>query len=409
MGQTASDEHIVSARAAGLRYVSDAMPGIRRKRHGRGFTYIGPDGQVIRDRASLRRFRSLVIPPAWTEVWICAIPDGHIQVTARDGRGRKQYRYHPSFREVRDGTKFERMFVMSQVLWRIRERVERDVARADLPREKVLATVIWLLERTLIRVGSRELTKMNKSFGLTTLRRRHVAVEGWKMRFEFRGKSGVAHAVAVTDRRIARIVQRCQELPGQELFQYLDDSGRRQTVDAEDVNAYLRETTGEDITAKDFRTWAGTMLAAESLRRMGPASSKREAERNIVKAIDQTAARLGNTRAVCRKYYIHPALLDAYREGVVLPPPPASEPSPKRRSGKQRARLRRHEVEVLEFLRKRVVRRGPQLVSLNGVETEQATDPMDVPIASDVPATLPPEEPSAPEPAGDASGDAEQR
>lgn len=373
MGQTASEEHIHSARAAGLRYVSDAMPGIRRKRHGRGFTYIGPDGQVVRDRAELKRFRSLVIPPAWTDVWICATPDGHIQVTARDGRGRKQYRYHPSFREVRDGTKFERMFVMSQVLWRIRERVERDVARPDLPREKVLATVIWLLERTLIRVGSRELTKMNKSFGLTTLRRRHVAIEGWKMRFEFRGKSGVAHAVAVTDRRIARIVQRCQELPGQELFQYLDDTGRRQSVDAEDVNAYLRETTGEDVTAKDFRTWAGTMLAADALRRMGPASSKREAERNIVKAIDQTAARLGNTRAVCRKYYIHPALLDAYREGVVLPPPPPSESTPTRRSGKQHAKLRRHEVEVLEFLRRRTASRTPVVLSLNGEESESPT------------------------------------
>ena len=352
MGQIALQEHIVSATAAGLRYVTDAMPGIRRQRHGRGFTYIGPDGRTIRDRAQIRRFRALVIPPAWTDVWICPDPDGHLQVTARDARGRKQYRYHPSFRAHRDDTKFERMFAMSEVVWKIRRRVERDVMLEGLPREKVLATVIWLLERTLIRVGSRELTKLNKSYGLTTLRRRHVAIEGWKLRFEFRGKSGVEHAVAVTDRRIARIVQHCQELPGQELFKYVDDAGRRQSVNAEDVNAYLRETTGEDITAKDFRTWAGTMLAADALRCMGPARSKREAERNINRAVDETAARLGNTRAVCRKYYIHPVLLDAYRAGDVLPQPPASPRTPRRRKT-QRARLRRHEVEVLAFLQSR--------------------------------------------------------
>ncbi len=356
MGQIALQEHMVSATAAGLRYVTDAMPGIRRHRHGRGFTYIGPDGRTIRDRAQLRRFRALVIPPAWTDVWICAEPDGHLQVTARDARGRKQYRYHPGFRAHRDDTKFERMFVMSDVLWKIRRRVERDVALEGLPREKVLATVIWLLERTLIRIGSRELTKMNKSYGLTTMRRRHVAVEGWKLRFEFRGKSGVEHAVAVTDRRIARIVQHCQELPGQELFKYVDDAGRRLSVDAEDVNAYLRETTGEEITAKDFRTWAGTMLAADALRRMGVARTQRDAERNINRAIDQTAARLGNTRAVCRKYYIHPVLLDAYRAGEVLPPSPPPARTPRRRS-KQNARLRKHEVEVLAFLQSRKGRR----------------------------------------------------
>lgn len=350
MSQRTFDEHVVSATEAGLRYVTDAMPGIRRRRHGRGFTYITPDGQIVRDRAVLDRLRGLVIPPAWTDVWICAVPDGHLQVTARDGRGRKQYRYHPSFRDRRDGTKFERLFVMRDVLWKIRERVERDVALPRLPRQKVLATVIWLLERTLIRVGTQELTKANNSYGLTTLRRRHVRIDGSKLRFEFRGKSGIEHSVSVADRRISRIVQRCQELPGQELFKYLDDEGRRQTVAAEDVNAYLRETTGEDITAKDFRTWAGTMLAAAALRRMGPASSTREAERNIVRAIDETASRLGNTRTVCRKYYVHPELITAYREGVVLPPEPETPWQP--RSG-ELAKLRRHEEEVLAFLESR--------------------------------------------------------
>jgi DNA topoisomerase-1 len=340
-----------SAAAAGLRYVTDAMPGIRRQRHGRGFTYIGPDGEVIRSRESLHRFRALVIPPAWTEVWICPHEDGHLQVTARDARGRKQYRYHPHFRKHRDGTKFERMFDLSDVLWKIRERVESDIAKEGLPRDKIMATVVWLLETTLIRIGSDEYRKANKSFGLTTLRRRHVAVVGSELRFEFRGKSGIQHAVSVTDKRIARIVQRCQALRGEELFKYLDDEGKRQEVDAEDVNAYLQEVTGRDITAKEFRTWAGTMLAAEALRNMGPANSKREAERNIVAAVDMTAKRLGNTRSVCRKYYIHPVLLEAYLEGSVL------LPMPERRWNKRKSKgptLRQHELDVLAFIKARL-------------------------------------------------------
>lgn len=340
-----------SAEAAGLRYVSDAMPGIRRHRHGRGFTYIGPGGEVIRARDAIRRFRSLVIPPAWTDVWICAHEDGHLQVTARDGRGRKQYRYHPQFRQQRDGTKFERMFELSDVLWKIRERVESDITLPGLARNKIMATVVWLLETTLIRIGSDEYRKANKSFGLTTLRRRHVAVVGSEMRFEFKGKSGVQHAVSVTDKRIARIIQRCQELRGEELFKYLDDDGKRQEVDAEDVNAYLQEITGREVTAKDFRTWAGTMLVAQALRAVGPAQTKREAEKNIVAAVDVTAKRLGNTRSVCRKYYIHPALIEAYLEGSVLPP------MPDRRFNKRRATgptLRQHEIEVLAFLKARL-------------------------------------------------------
>jgi len=368
VGQSAAPEYVSSAQAVGLKYVTDAMPGIRRKRHGRGFSYVDPEGRVIRERAAIRRFRSLVIPPAWTDVWICPEPDGHLQVTARDLRGRKQYRYHPSFREHRDGTKFERMLSLSDVLPKIRERVEHDIALPGLARDKVMATLVWLLERTLIRVGSTEYAKANKSFGLTTLRRRHVQIAGSTLRFDFRGKSGVVHEVAVADRRIARIVQRCRDLPGQELFQYVDDDGRRQSVEAEDVNAYLRAVAGREVTAKDFRTWAGTMLVAEFLRAIGPARTKKEAERNVVQAIDRTAERLGNTRSVCRKYYIHPALIGAYLEGSVLPPQPDA-PGTRRQEG-QPSTLRRHEQEVLAFLKER-------LSALDARQEREAAPPID--------------------------------
>lgn len=361
-----------SAAAAGLRYVTDAIPGIRRHRHGRGFTYIGPDGAVIKSREALHRLRSLVIPPAWTDVWICPHEDGHLQVTARDGRGRKQYRYHPHFRQHRDGTKFERMFELSDVLWKIRERVESDIAKEGLDRDKIMATVVWLLETTLIRIGSDEYRKSNKSFGLTTLRRRHVAVVGSEMRFEFRGKSGIQHAVSVTDKRIAHIIQRCQALRGEELFKYLDDEGKRQEVDAEDVNKYLQEVTGREVTAKDFRTWAGTMLVAEALRTMGPAKTKREAEKNIVSAVDVTAKRLGNTRSVCRKYYIHPVLIEAYLEGSVLPPLPERHWSKRKTKGPM---LRQHEMDVLGFIKARLkpkTRRAISAATARSAKPEEA-------------------------------------
>jgi DNA topoisomerase I len=351
MRQRATREFVASAEAAGLRYVTDSEPGIRRRRVGGGFSYVDPDGRVIREREHIRRFRSLVIPPAWSDVWICPMPDGHLQVTARDARGRKQYRYHPHFRAHRDNSKFERMVKLSDVLATVREHVERDIALPGLPRNKVMATIVWLLERTLIRVGSHELARENNSFGLTTLRRRHVSIEGSTLRFEFRGKSGVVHTVAVTDRRIARIVQRCRELPGRELFQYVDEDERRQIVYADDVNSYLREITDRDVTAKDFRTWMGTMLAAAALRDMGPAATKREAERNVLSAIDKTAERLGNTRAVCRKYYIHPVVIEAYLEGSVLPPLPDPVWQERRTHGPT---LRRHEAEVLAFLKARI-------------------------------------------------------
>jgi DNA topoisomerase-1 len=340
-------EHVESAEAAGLRYVSDVMPGIRRKKAGGGFFYLAPNGDRITDEMELARFRSLVIPPAWTDVWICPLPHGHIQVTARDARGRKQYRYHPRYRQVRDETKFGRMFDFSGLLPGLRDRVEKDLMLAGLPRDKVLAAVVRLLEKTLIRVGNDEYARENKSYGLTTMRRRHVAVSGHTLKFDFRGKSGMMHSVAITDRRVARIVQHMQELPGQELFQYLDEDNRRQTIDAGDINDYLRRATGREVTAKDFRTWSGTMLAAAELRTLGPATSEKEAKANIVAAIDRVARKLGNTRAVCRKYYIHPAVLEAYLRGAVPPiPPQPVDPKRERPSGA----LRRDEIAVLEFI-----------------------------------------------------------
>jgi DNA topoisomerase I len=306
-----------SAAAAGLRYVSDIMPGIRRRRAGKGFSYLGPDGKALKDRDVLARIRSLAIPPAYTDVWICLLPNGHLQATGRDARGRKQYRYHPRWREVRDETKFGRMLAFSEVLPVIRRRVARDMALDGLPREKVLATVVQLLETTGIRVGNDEYARANRSFGLTTLRDRHVEIKGSTLRFEFQGKSGKTHSVVINDRRLARIVQRCQALPGAVLFQYVDEEGVQQTIGSGDVNDYLREITGQDFTAKDFRTWSGTILAIEALRKSGPAETEREAKSTILEAIDRVAEQLNNTRAVCRKYYVHPAVLDTYLGGTM--------------------------------------------------------------------------------------------
>lgn len=342
------DEHRETATRVGLTYVTDGFAGIRRRRAGTGWAFYESDGSRITDPAVRKRLYRLAIPPAWTDVWICPDPNGHIQATARDARGRKQYRYHPAYREARDHSKFRRILEFSEILPVIRERVERDLGAPDLTRRQILATVVRLLDKTLIRVGNDEYARHNRSFGLTTLRERHVRVAGDKLRFSFRGKTGVWHSVAITDRRLARIVQRCQDLPGQELFQYLDSSGKRQAISSGDVNEYLRQIAGRNVTAKDFRTWAGTMLAACELRAAGPPPSRREAERNIVRAIDAVAERLGNTRAVCRKYYVHPALLQAYLEGVTVPPPP---PWPTRRE-RPTAALRRDEITVLQFLQR---------------------------------------------------------
>ena len=314
----ASLDPLGSAKAAGLRYTTDARPGIRRKKNGSGFVYTGADGRPIRDAAEIRRIRALVIPPAWTDVWICPDPRGHLQATGRDARGRKQYRYHPRWREMRDETKYDRLIGFAQALPAIRRRTARDLRRRGLTREKVLAAVVQLLEKTLIRVGNDEYAKQNRSFGLTTLRDGHVEVSRQRVRFSFRGKSGVEHEVALTDRRLARTVRQCRDLPGYELFQYLDDEGQRQTVGSEEVNAYLKAITGQDYTSKDFRTWAGTVLAAELLRSGEPFDSDAQARKNIVRAVESVAQRLGNTKAVCRKAYIHPAVFGSYLDRSML-------------------------------------------------------------------------------------------
>lgn len=311
-------EPIESARAAGLRYVSDEQPGIRRKRAGKNFRYIGVDGKPISDPAELERIKALGIPPAYNDVWICPYANGHLQATGRDARGRKQYRYHTRWREVRDENKYSRMLAFAAALATIRERIEADLALPGLPRAKVLATVVRLLETTAIRVGNAEYARQNRSFGLTTMRDRHVAVEGSKLHFKFRGKSGKRHTIDLKDRRLARIVKRCQELPGQELFQYLDEQGQVQDVASSDVNDYLREITGQDFTAKDFRTWAGTVLCATALDEIGECPSSKQAKKNIVRAVERVAERLGNTPAVCRKAYIHPAVLQAYLDGGLI-------------------------------------------------------------------------------------------
>ena len=316
--ETDPEAAAAAAKAAGLRYVIDSMPGIRRRRTGRAFSYRDPQGRTIKDTAEIRRLRALAIPPAWTDVWICPHPRGHIQATGRDDRGRKQYRYHPEWRAVRDAHKFDRMLVFGRALPQIRARLDADMRRHGLPREKVLATVVRLLESTLIRVGNAEYARENKSFGLTTIRHDHVEVNGTELAFEFRGKSGKLHKVTTRDRRLARIVRACQELPGQELFQYVDADGVRHDVDSADVNAYLQEITGEPFTAKDFRTWAGTVLASLALAEFETFDTKAAAKRNVTRAIEHVANHLGNTVAVCRKAYIHPAILDSYLDGSLL-------------------------------------------------------------------------------------------
>lgn len=307
-----------AAEQAGLVYVSDEEPGIRRRRSGKGFSFRNADGTAVKDKDTLARIKSLAIPPAYTDVWICEDPKGHIQATGRDDRGRKQYRYHPRWREVRDSTKYERMLDFGKALPAIRERISADMGKRGLPREKVLATVVHLLENTLIRVGNATYSKENKSFGLTTLQDRHVEIDGGKMRFQFKGKSGKTWNLQVKDRRIARIVKSCQDVPGQHLFQYLDDEGQRHGVTSQDVNDYLREISGQDFSAKDFRTWAGTVLAAIALTEFESFDTKAAAKRNLRDAIERVSSRLGNTPAICRKCYIHPQVLDCYLEGDLV-------------------------------------------------------------------------------------------
>jgi len=309
------EQSFESAAVAGLRYVTDASPGFSRRRAGRGFVFIDPDGWPVRDANQLHRIRKLAIPPAWTDVWICSRPDGHLQATGRDSKRRKQYRYHARWREVRDETKYNRLISFGESLPAIRRRVRRDLALVGLPRDRVLGTVVQLLEKALIRVGNESYARTNGSFGLTTLRNRHVNIKGSTLRFEFKGKSGKKHSLDINDKRLARIVKSCQDLPGYELFQYEDDNGEYQSVGSADVNDYLRAVSGSDFSAKDFRTWSGTVVAAMALVELGPADSEREAKTKITTAIGKAADRLGNTPAVCRKCYIHPDVLDAYLDG----------------------------------------------------------------------------------------------
>jgi DNA topoisomerase-1 len=308
-------ESLEAAEDAGLRYVGDDQPGFSRRRKGEEFEYLDQKGKPIRDEQRLLRIKRLAIPPAWSDVWICPSPNGHIQATGRDARRRKQYRYHERWREIRDENKYDRLVNFGKALPKIRRRLKKDLAMSGLPREKVLATIVQLLERSLIRVGNEEYARENKSFGLTTMQDRHVDVKGSKLRFRFRGKSGREHEVDVTDRRIAGIVSNLQDLPGQSLFQYVDDEENVRDITSQDVNDYLREITGEDFTAKDFRTWAGTVLAAIALSAAGEFETKKQAKANIKNAIEAVATILGNTPAICRQCYIHPIVLETYLKG----------------------------------------------------------------------------------------------
>ncbi len=342
-----------AARAAGLHSVSDAEPGITRRRAGRAFSYRGAEGSLIKDRAELARIRRLAIPPAWSDVWICADGRGHLQATGRDARGRKQYRYHPDWRTVRDTAKFDRMLAFARALPRLRARLSEDQARRGLPREKVLATIVSLLEVTLIRVGNQEYARDNRSYGLTTMRDRHVDFAGAEIIFEYRGKGGKRHRTSLRDRRLARIVRSCQEIPGQHLFQYIDEDGERQAVGSTDVNAYLQEVTGEPFTAKDFRTWAGTVLASLALSEFESFDSEAAAKRNVTRAIEEVAAELGNTAAVCRKSDVHPEILASYMEGSLLG---LLQGRVERALREDLAGLRSEEAAVLALLQQRLSR-----------------------------------------------------
>jgi DNA topoisomerase-1 len=309
------NEPIESAKEAGLRYVTDAKPGITRQERGKNFVYLQSDGKALRDRDALNRIKHLAIPPAWTDVWICPSANGHLQATGRDARGRKQYRYHPHWREVRDSTKYDRMMAFAKALPKIRKRVHRDLKRQGLPRAKILATLVRLLEKTLIRIGNDEYARDNQSYGLTTMRNRHAKVSGERATFEFDGKSHRRHIISVDDPVLAKIVKRCRDLPGYELFQYVDPDGQHQKLHSDDVNQYLREITGEDFSAKDFRTWSGTVMAFLALKQFPKFTSGKRATRNVNQAIEAVAGVLGNTSAVCKKCYIHPAILNSYLDG----------------------------------------------------------------------------------------------
>ncbi|MBD2256355.1 DNA topoisomerase IB [Pseudanabaena sp. FACHB-2040] len=307
------------AQAAGLRHVSDEGPGISRKRSGKGFSYYDTKGARIQNARERQRIEALRIPPAWQDVWICPRLNGHLLATGRDAKGRKQYLYHPDWNKIRNEAKFSRMLAFGLALPKIRERVDQDLRKQKLSREKVLAVVVRLLEETFIRIGNDEYAQKNRSFGLTTLRDRHVEITGSTLKFQFRGKHGIEHEIELCDRKLAKLVKRCRDIPGYELFQYYDEDGQRQCIGSEDVNSYLREITEDTFSAKDFRTWAGTVETALALKEIGPFTSKTQANRNIVQAIKDVAKQLGNRPSTCRKYYVHPAIVEAYENGTLLP------------------------------------------------------------------------------------------
>jgi DNA topoisomerase I len=348
---SAPEESVSSAEGAGLRFVGDDEKGITRKRRGKAFRYLSASGATLKDRAELARIRKLAIPPAWTEVWICPSSSGHIQATGRDTRGRKQYRYHPDWNRIRDEAKYDRLLAFARALPRIRKTVQGHMSERGLGRKKVLATVVHLLEATLIRVGNREYARDNKSYGLTTLQDRHVSCAGSEVRFKFRGKTGKEWRLKISDRRVSRIVRSCQELPGQHLFQYEDDGGEVCQISSADVNDYLREISGAEITAKDFRTWAGTVLAAMALGEFECFNSETEAKRNIRTAIATVAARLGNTATICRKCYVHPEVLSCYLEGTLVK---MLRQKPRKEACEDAARLRPEEAATLMLLQARL-------------------------------------------------------
>jgi DNA topoisomerase I len=313
-----SPSPIHAAKISGLRYTTDKISGITRRGTGKHIQFYDPKGRRIHNPIELRRIKSLAVPPAWTNVWISPFSDSHLQASGRDARGRKQYRYHPRWREARDQTKYDRLILFGRVLPKLRTRVAKDLGLPGLPRDKVMATIVKLLETTFIRIGNDEYARENQSFGLTTMRNKHVKIRGSKIRFRFRGKSGIVRDMDLSDRKLAQIVRRCQDLPGQELFQYLDEDGAPCAVNSSDVNDYLREVTGIDLTAKDFRTWAGTVLAARALAELEAFASKTQAKRNVINAVESVAKRLGNTRSVCQKCYIHPAIVNSYVDGTFV-------------------------------------------------------------------------------------------
>jgi DNA topoisomerase-1 len=369
-------EFRAAARSAHLRYVSDAERGLARRRRGKSFTYVRAGGEALRGKAALTRIRALAIPPAWKDVWICPTADGHLQATGRDARGRKQYRYHARWREAQDQHKYERIIAFAKTLPKIRRAVARHLRKRGLPREKVLAAAVKLLETTLIRVGNEEYARDNHSFGLTTMHDEHVRIRGTTIRFDFRGKHGIEHEIDLKDRRLAAIVHACRDLPGQELFQYLDEAGEVRDVGSGDVNDYLREISGEDFTAKDFRTWAGTALAAQALQEFRDFDSKAAAKRNVTRAIERVAERLGNTQAICRKSYVHPAVIEAYMDRSLLK-------TVKRQAERELRgtlhRLSAEEAAVLALLQRRMqqelTRRGTSRTKSKRVGTHRTKTP----------------------------------